>query len=157
MNIKRKLLLSGIVLIGTLLFAVFASASTSQAAEGKVVGTWNINVPTSDAGTPPALVLYTFHEDGTSVGSATSVGEGPEHGVWARQGKIFVGTFEAFIFDATGNSTGRIHVRFSFAFSDADHTSGKYIVDFIDPNGQVTPNVDSGPFTGTRLKLDAAP
>ncbi len=155
MNTKRKLLSASMVLIGALLLAAFAATSTSQADEGKIVGTWNVNV--SPAGGPPILALTSFHEDGTLTDAESGSEVGTGLGVWARKGHSFAFTFELFLFDQSRNSIGRVRVRAAAMLNDADHISGKFAADFIAPNGQVTPNVNSGTFTGTRLKLGAVP
>jgi hypothetical protein len=160
MNAKRIIL----SLIVTLLFAAIATTAWASSDEGqdrlaraKLVGTWRVVVPTSAGGSPPFEALHTYHGDGTLSETSSLLGklnEGPAQGVWKGHDDDFAGTFELFIFDENGASIGRVRVRTAIHLDSRDHLSGRYAVDLLDPNGTVTPDIDGGTFTGTRMRVE---
>jgi hypothetical protein len=60
--------------------------------------------------------------------------------------------FQLFIFDSTGVSVGRIQVRTFIKLVGDDSLTAQTAADVIEPNGNVIPNVGSGPFYGKRIK-----
>ncbi len=120
-----------------------------------LVGTWIINVPASP-GSAEFNALQTFHTEGTMTETSdllAKLGEGPAHGVWTGKKRDYQITFELFVFDPEGNPAGRVRVRATIRLSDEDNFTADSAVDFIEPNGNVIPDIGSGPFTGTRLKV----
>jgi hypothetical protein len=124
-------------------------------ARRRLVGTWVITVP--DAPDSPGFsALQTFNEDGTMTETSSLLGqlpEGPAHGVWDGKKSDYAVTFELFAFDPSGVSVGRIRVRASIHLINDDNLTADTAVDFIDPDGTITPNIGSGPFTGKRIQL----
>lgn len=124
---------------------------------GNIVGTWNVLIPASDGGGAPFEALQTFGADGTFVETSSLLGtggEGPAHGAWYPTTGGFILSFELFVFDpATGESVGRVRVRNYLQIND--RRSNRFFsfqaVDFIEPDGNVIENIDTGTFSGTRL------
>lgn len=120
-----------------------------------LVGTWVINVPASPGGAE-FNALQTFHADGTMTETSdllAKLGEGPAHGAWTGKKRDYQITFELFVFDPDRNPAGRVRVRATVRLTDEDNFTADSAVDFIEPNGNVIPDIGSGPFTGTRLKV----
>lgn len=122
----------------------------------KLTGTWYITVP----GPTPAENFYayqTFGEDGTFVETSSllvTLTEGPAHGVWEarRQGAVL--TFELFAFDPENQvQVGRVRVRNAIRMNGTDSFTSDSVVDFIELDGTVIPNIAAGPFTGERVQL----
>jgi hypothetical protein len=161
MNIKR---ISVRLLLVALVAAIATSAYTAKADDDdrrKIVGTWVCDVPN---GQPvPFQALHTYHEDGTFTETSSLLGrgeEGPAHGVWQRDGKLYRLTFQLFIFDpATGENVGMIRVRATLQPASADQlnaTAG--YVELIAPDGSVTPlGSEENPFNCTRIKVLPVP
>jgi len=164
MNKKRILLILALVsvLLGV---AATAWAQTSDATilgrPSRLTGTWLIDVSESDQGLPPFRALQTFHADGTFTETSSLLGggeEGPAHGVWQRIDRDdYALTFYLFVFDENGDAAGMVRVRVAIHLIDSDHLTGDTAVDFIEPDGTVIPDVDSGPFTGERLLVEPVP
>lgn len=121
-----------------------------------IVGTWNCVIPQSNGGSAPFEALQTFSSDGTFVETSSLLGiggEGPAHGVYGRVKQGYVLTFELFVFDPeSGASVGRVRVRASIKMTSASEFEALTAVDFIDVDGSVIPDIDGGPFHGTRLQ-----
>ena len=120
-----------------------------------LVGTWVINVPASPGGAE-FNALQTFHSDGTMTETSdllAKLGEGPAHGAWTGKKRDYQITFELFVFDPDRNPAGRVRVRATIRLSDEDNFTADSAVNFIEPNGNVIPDIGSGLFTGTRLKV----
>jgi hypothetical protein len=161
MNIKR---MSVRLLLVALLAAIATSAYTAKVDDDgrrKIVGTWLCDVPN---GQPvPFQALHTFHEDGTFIETSSLLGrgeEGPAHGVWKRDGRLYRLTFQLFAFDPiTGDNVGMIRVRATLKLESADQlnaTAG--FVEFIAPDGSVTPlGSETNPFTCARIKVLPVP
>lgn len=122
----------------------------------RLTGTWYVTVP----GATPDQTFYayqTFSADGTFVETSSlliTLTEGPAHGVWEPKRSGSALTFELFAFDpATGTQVGRIRVRCLVKLTDPDHLTADTVVDFIEPNGNVIPEIATGPFTGERVKI----
>ena len=121
----------------------------------RLVGTWVMLVPDSP-GAPGFSALQTYNADGTMTETSSLLAllaEGPAHGVWSGKKSDYQVTFELFAFDETGQSVGRIRVRVSIHLVDEDNLTADAAVDFIEPDGNVIPDIGSTPFTGTRVKL----
>jgi hypothetical protein len=150
MNVAR--IFKTVLLIG--LFTSLATGALAQATD-PFVGAWHIKVPMSDQGFPPFEALQTYHAGGTMTEVSSllpGLNETPAQGVWARRGDGYDMTFQIFIFDSTGQSVGRVQVRTFIKLVGADSLTAQTAVDVIEPNGNVIPNVDSGPFYGKRIK-----
>ena len=122
-----------------------------------IVGTWNCDIAESDTGLPPFQALQTFNSDGTFVETSSLLGgggEGPAHGVYERVRRGYILTFELFVFDpSTGESVGRVRVRASIRMRSSNDFTALTAVDFIEPDGTVIPDIDGGPFAGSRLHV----
>jgi hypothetical protein len=162
MNIKRMTVR---LLLVALVAAIATSAYTAQADDDdrrrKIVGTWLCDVPN---GQPvPFKALQTFHADGTFTETSSLLGrgeEGPAHGVWKRDGRVYRLTFQLFIFDpATGDNVGMVRVRITLKLESANqlNATGSY-VELIAPDGTVTPlGGEENPYTCTRIKVLPVP
>jgi hypothetical protein len=122
-----------------------------------IVGTWLIDIPTSNTGLPPFRAYHTFADGGTftEVSSLLAkLGESPAHGVWTGRGARYNLTFELFVFDPeTKEPVGIIRVRVAIRLLSRDELVGDTAVDFIAPDGTVEENIDGGPLTGKRVKV----
>lgn len=121
-----------------------------------LVGTWYITVP----GATPAENFYayqTFGGDGTFVETSSllaTLTEGPAHGVWEPRRNGNALTFELFAFDpVAGVPVGRVRVRCLVRVVDADNITADTVVDFIELDGTVIPDIATGPFSGERVKI----
>lgn len=154
MNIKRiSIVLILVAAIATSAYAVKADDDGRR----KIVGTWVCDVPNGEP--IPFMALQTFHEDGTFTETSSLLGrgeEGPAHGVWSRDGRLYSLTFQLFAFDpATGDNVGMIRVRVSLKLDNPDHLIATFgSADFIDPDGTIT-ELGGGPdpYTCTRMKV----
>ncbi|HSE37661.1 MAG TPA: hypothetical protein VLG74_10185 [Blastocatellia bacterium] len=119
----------------------------------RIVGTWVMTVSPSDS--PAFTSLQTYNDDGTMTETSSLLhqGVGPAHGVWEGKKSDYAVSFELFAFDPSGGPVGRLRVRGRIRMSDNDTLTADGVVDFIQPDGTVIPNVASTPFTGTRIKL----
>ena len=120
-----------------------------------LVGTWVVNIPASP-GSAEFNALHTYHEDGTITETSdllATLAEGPAHGVWKGKKRDYAFTFELFAFDSDHNPVGRIRVRGTIKLIGDDAFEGDTAVDFIEPDGNVIPNIGSGPFTGKRISV----
>ena len=157
MNIKR---IGVRLLMVALLAAIATSAFTAQKddnARRKIVGTWVCDVPNGDP--VPFKALQTFHDDGTFTETSSLLArgeEGPAHGVWKRDGRIYRLTFQLFAFDpATGESTGMFRIRVSLKLEKQNLLTATFAsADFIHPDGTIE-ELGGGPdaYSCTRLKV----
>ena len=157
MNLKS---ISLKLLMVALIAAIATSAYTAKADDDgrrKIVGTWICDVPNGDP--VPFQALQTFHADGTFTETSSLLGreeEGPAHGVWKRDGRIYRLTFQLFIFDpATGDNVGMIRVKVSLKLDKPDQLTATFgSADLIDLDGTVT-DLGGGPdpYTCTRMKV----
>jgi hypothetical protein len=136
-----------------------AARAERAAAKAKgLTGTWRVSIPQSDAGLPPFNAYHTFHADGTFTEVSDLLAtqtESPAHGVWSGEKTDYQLTFELFVFDPeTKAPAGRVRVRCAIRLSgDGDTFAADSVVDFIAPDGSVAEGIDSGPFSGTRVKV----
>lgn len=127
----------------------------AQGTQDPFVGTWHIRVPVSDQGFPPFEALQTYHAGGTMSETSSNLpalAETPAFGVWAKNGSGYDMTFQLFVFDSAGTSVGRVQVRTFIELVSVDSLKAKTAVDFIDPDGNIVPNIDGGPFFGKRIR-----
>jgi hypothetical protein len=127
-----------------------------EARRKALAGTWRIHIAQSDSGLPPFNALHTFNADGlfteTSDLLATAT-EGPAHGVWTGEKPEFSLTFELFTFNPDRTPAGIIRVRNSIRLSQDDQQlTARYAVDFIAPDGTVEATIDTGTYSGTRIR-----
>lgn len=157
MNIKA---ISVRLLLVALVAAIATSAYTAKADDDerrKIVGTWVCDAP---GGEPvPFKALQTFHEDGTFTETSSLLArgeEGPAHGVWKRDGRLYGLTFQLFAFDpATGESTGMFRVRVSLQLDKQDLLTATFAsVDLIHPDGTIE-ELGGGPdpYSCTRMRV----
>lgn len=121
-----------------------------------LTGTWFMTVP----GATPADTFYayqTFGADGTFVETSSllaTLSEGPAHGVWEPFMHGYLLTFELFAFDPESRApVGRIRVRNFLRLVNKNFVRVDSVVDFIEPDGTVIPNIAAGPYTGERVKI----
>lgn len=121
-----------------------------------LVGTWLIDIPTSNAGFPPFRAYHTFHDGGTFTEVSdllAQLGETPAHGVWNGKGSRYNLTFELFVFDPDKKPVGIVRVRVAIRLLNRDELVGDTTVDFIAPDGTIERDIDGGPFSGKRIKV----
>lgn len=122
-----------------------------------IVGTWNIHIPQSTGGNAPFDALHTFGADGIFVETSSLLAtgtEGPAHGAYERARRGYNLTFEVFIFDpATGENVGRVRVRNFIRMLGPNNFTAYSAVDFIELDGTVIENIDSGIFTGQKMTV----
>lgn len=143
--------------LSAVLFALLLALQNvfAQGAQDPFIGTWHIKVPTSDQGFPPFEAIHTFHAGGTMSevsSNFATLTESSAFGVWARNGSGYDMTFQLFIFDSTGAHVGRVQVRTFITLVGEDSLVAQTAVDVIEPNGNLIPGVDGGPFYGKRIK-----
>jgi hypothetical protein len=161
MNTKRiRLTLLLLAVITALVTSAYAVSSNNDHGR-KIVGTWLCDVPN---GQPvPFQALHTFNSDGTFIETSSLLGrgeEGPAHGVWKRDGRLYRLTFQLFAFDpATGENPGMIRVRITLKQESADQLNAtEGFVEFIAPDGSVEPlGSEENPYTCTRIKVLPVP
>jgi hypothetical protein len=161
MNLKS---ISLKLLMVALIAAIATSAYTAKTDDDdgrRIVGTWLCDVPN---GQPvPFKALQTFHADGTFTETSSLLGrgeEGPAHGVWKRDGRLYRLTFQLFGFDpATGDSVGMIRVRVSLRLESTDQLKATIsFAEFIAPDGSVAElGSETNPYTCTRIKVLPVP
>ena len=124
-----------------------------EPANTRIVGTWVITV--TPVGAPVFSSLQTYNIDGTMTETSSHLAQlasGPSHGVWQGRRNTYAVTFELFAFDPSGQAVGRIRVRSTVRVTSHDALTADGVVDFIQPDGTVVPNIGSTPFTGSRMK-----
>jgi hypothetical protein len=127
MNNKRKVVLSVLGVLGTLVIAELGGAFLKQhgilavAADGGTVapeleGTWRVTI-ILPSGDPPIQAFHTFSRGGVMMESnaldrSSPGSQTPGHGVWRRTGPHTFGfTLEKLQFDLAGNFVGKLKVR----------------------------------------------
>jgi hypothetical protein len=136
--------ISIVLVITAVIAGALTSAYTAKADDNdrrKIVGTWICDVPNGDP--VPFQALQTFHADGTFVETSSLLGrgeEGPAHGVWSGDDRLYRLTFQLFAFDpGTGDNVGMIRVRVSLRLDGKDHLTATFgFADFINPDGTIT-------------------
>ncbi|HJS17179.1 MAG TPA: hypothetical protein VJ785_00415 [Anaerolineales bacterium] len=159
MNLNR---ISVRLLLAALIAAIATSAYTARAKDdssSKIVGTWICDVPNGEP--VPFQALQTFHADGTFTETSSLLGrgeEGPAHGVWKKDGRLYGLTFQLFAFDpATGENTGMFRVRVSLSLDKTDLLTATFAsADFIAPDGRIM-ELGGGPDAYTCTRMQALP
>lgn len=128
-----------------------------QADAGKIrlTGSWVMNIPATP-GAAAFNALQTYSDDGTMTETSdllAQLSEGPAHGVFSGKKSDYLVTFQLFIFDENRQPAGRIRVRCAIHLNDDDHLTAQAAVDLILPDGTEINDIDSTPFTGTRIKV----
>lgn len=128
-----------------------------EARRTALTGTWRIQIPKSNAGLPPFNAYHTFNIDGTFTEVSDllpALNETPAHGVWQGEKPDFQLTFELFVFDEQKTPAGIVRVRNAIRLADDNNSfTSRYEVDFIAPDGTVEAAIDTGTYTGTRVKV----
>jgi hypothetical protein len=149
------------------LVALMAAVTSAAQAERTVaahhstslVGTWLFDVPETEGGTPAFQSLLTFHAGGTLTEVSAELGlglQGPAQGVWEQRRKHYVATFQTWVFNGdTGVAEGRVQIRVKFHKTSRHSIEGWTVIDFIEPDGTVIPDIDRGPLSATQMKLQA--
>ena len=160
---KRHLIqVAGASLLTASLIATTITATVAQDASGdSIVGTWLTDVAETEiAGTAPFQSMVTFHEGGTISEVSNELGlglQGPAHGAWAETDDGYIATMQTWVFNEdSGVVEGRVQIRMTIEMDDPDHMAALTAVDFIDPAGEMTPDIDAGPFEATRLEVSGA-
>ena len=159
---RRRVLVLAIALVAlvaTLTSTAQASRASAASDSRSLVGTWLFDVPETEGGTPAFQSLMTFHKGGTLTEVSAELGlgvQGPTQGVWQKRGKQYVATFQTWVFNGdTGVVEGRVQIRARFNKTSRDSFEGWTVIDFIDLDGNVIPDIDRGPVSATREKLQA--
>lgn len=134
-----------------------AKAIEPQAVDPKLrlVGTWIMTIPDAP-GVPGFKAFQTYNDDGTMTETSDLLGqlfEGPAHGVWDGRKTDYRVTFQVFSFGPDGLTVGRAQIRVAIRILDDDNLAADAVVDIIEPDGTVIPNVAATPFTGKRMKV----
>ena len=159
---KRHLIqLVGASLLTASLIAATLTATVAQDTPGDaIVGTWLADVAETENGSPPFQSMITFNEGGTITEVSNELGlglQGPAHGSWAETDDGFVATMQTWVFNAdSGAVEGRVQIRMTIEMDSPDHMAALTAVDFIDPAGEMAPDIDAGPFEATRLEVSGA-
>lgn len=159
---KRHLMaLAGASLLTASLIAATLTSAVAQDLSGDaIVGTWLADVAETENGTPPFQSMITFNAGGTITEVSNELGlglQGPAHGSWAETDEGYVATMNTWVFNAdTGAVEGRVQIRMTIEMDDPDHMAALTAVDFIDPTGEMSPDIDAGPFEATRLETVGA-
>ena len=159
---KRHLIqLVGASLLTASLIAATLTATVAQDTPGDaIVGTWLADVAETENGTPPFQSMITFNEGGTITEVSNELGLGlpwPAHGSWAETDDGFVATMQTWVYNAdSGAVEGRVQIRMTIEMDSPDHMAALTAVDFIDPAGEMAPDIDAGPFEATRLETVGA-
>jgi hypothetical protein len=155
---KRRVELSILGLISTLLFAALAIGPDVQAGNSrtaKLFGTWNAVVTTEGQGmTFPALL--TFSSDGSMIADEPpSPFETSGHGNWVSAGHRQVAyTFVSLIGSAEGPVSATLKVVGTLRYDAGnDSWSGPFKIDVVAADGQVL-LADRGTFSLTRLAVE---
>lgn len=120
----------------------------------RIVGSWIISV--SPDNSPAFESLQTYNDDGTMNETSSLLPQlnvSPARGMWDGKKSDYNVTFEMFAFAPTGEVAGRLRVRAKVQVNANDTLDGDGVLDFIQPDGTVIPNIGITPFVGTRLKV----
>ena len=98
--------------------------------------------------------LYTFFADGNFL-EINSLKE-TNTGVWQHNGDHYPVTFWSYLFDDSGQATGKVKVRLALQMGDANHYTGHGVTNAYDLAGQPTASPFDGPVTvnGTRVEVE---
>lgn len=118
-----------------------------------IVGVWQTAIKI-DAMLQGFEGLYTFFADGNFL-EINSLKE-TNTGVWQHNGDHYSVTFWSYLFDESGQATGKVKVRLALQMVDANHYTGHGVVNAYDLAGQPMVSPFDGPFTvnGTRLEVE---
>jgi len=154
---SRKRVLFVSLAVVALLVSMTAVASADRGTGNEIVGTWLVDVAETDGGVAGFQSLMTFHEGGTLTEVSDELGlglQGPGHGGWTRRGQDYTATFQLWVFNPdTGVAEGRIQVRAAIRIDKDNVMTGDSEIDFIDPDGNVIPDIDSGPLEATLVAV----
>jgi hypothetical protein len=159
---RRRILILAVALlalVATLTTTAQASRASAASDSRSLVGTWLFDVPETEGGTPAFQSLLTFHKGGTLTEVSAELGlgfQGPAQGVWQKRGNQYVATFQTWVFNGdTGVVEGRVQIRARFHKTSRDSFEGWTVIDFIELDGTVIPDIDRGPVSATRERLQA--
>ncbi len=159
---RRRILILAVALlalVATLTTTAQASNASAASDSRSLVGTWLFDVPETEGGTPAFQSLLTFHAGGTLTEVSSELGlglQGPAQGVWEKRGRHYVATFQTWVFNGdTGVVEGRVQIRARFQKTSRHSFEGWTVIDFIELDGTVIPDIDRGPISATRMKLQA--
>jgi hypothetical protein len=156
---KRMFVIAVCGLIGTVFFAAFAIAQTTQASQDnrveKLLGSWTVAGSTASQGTFPALL--TFTDEGSVIADESpSPFESTGHGTWVRSGNREVAyTFVALFGGQEGKNTGKLKVVGTLQFdAGKQRWDGPFKIEVFDASGQVI-FTDRGTVRLTRVAVES--
>jgi hypothetical protein len=134
-----------------------AAAEDSPSVDPDLSGTWYVKIP-GDVPEHDFYSLQSFHEGGTFTEASSllpQLAEAPAHGVWGHcVAHNCVLTFEVLEFDPMGQYYGRLRLRTAVHLQPrSSHFTAEFLVDFIENDGTVIPDIASGTMLGQRLQL----
>lgn len=145
MNLKKNLIALAVMIIMT-------SLVSSAAAQGQLVGAWDIKMTNTVFGIA-FDDLRTYHAGGTMTEVTRELLESMGHGVWVSQGNGYADTFTLLELDSSRNVIGKVRVRSTITLIGQDSLTLIWDADFILPTGVVLPNVTRGEGKGSRIRL----
>lgn len=155
MRSKRFLILFTVLgLLAVLTTAAYAKTS-AQGSTPSLVGTWKMTLDPSATAPETNETMQTFFADGNYLETNNNIQAGSTgHGVWIGAGNNYLYTFQVFTSDENGQYTGKRVINASIHMDGPDHYTGKASADVIDVDGNVTQNVFSATFSGTRMEVE---
>ena len=143
------LLLSAIVLLGTVLIGggALATAQDADLADHPLVGSWIVD---TDPENPDNLFeLATIFADGTTLLSSADGTTG--HGVWESTGDATANLTIMLVFEDGTRLTIRASVEMA---ADGQSFTSPYTNEFFDPSGQSSGEIGPGTAEGTRIEVE---
>jgi hypothetical protein len=156
MNSKRTLFLFAVGIVSSLIFAVLATAQTSDSNADKLLGSWNAQVTVeAQAVTFPALL--TFDAGGGLIADEPPApGETAGHGNWviSDDGEAAF-TFVALYSGEGGAYAGKLKVVSKLQYdAGTDSWQGPFKIEAFDAEDQVTFS-DTGTFDLTHMEVES--
>jgi hypothetical protein len=141
-------------LLAALTTTAYAKPSTMDSTPN-LVGTWKMKLDPSATSPETNETMQTFFADGNYLETNNNIKAGSTgHGVWIGAGNTYLYTFQVFTADENGQYTGKRVISATLHMDGPDHYTGKASADVIDVDGNVTPNVFSATFSGTRMEVE---
>jgi len=134
-----------------------AANTESPTVDPDLSGSWYVRIP-GDVPEHDFYSLQSFHQGGTFSEASSllpQLAEAPAHGVWGRcVAQNCILTFEVLEFDPMGQYYGRLRLRTAVHLQPrASHFTAEFLVDFIENDGTIIPNIGSGNLFGQRMQL----
>jgi hypothetical protein len=134
-----------------------AAAEDSPTVDPDLAGSWYVKIP-GDVPEHDFYSLQSFHQGGTFSEASSllpQLAEAPAHGVWGHcVAHNCILTFDVLEFDPMGQYYGRLRLRTAVHIQPrSSHFTAEFLVDFIENDGTVIPDIGSGTMLGQRLQL----